>query len=125
MRHAPDLVCDFREPVLPGASTELQLRRRRSEAPARWADPGWWGGSADWGWGALGGPALWGTPLHVSGLGSGGPGRRVDTAGIGPSCAGVSVSCLPPWGSCLLGVEPRDRPHSTASPPGVPLQTGF
>ena len=30
---------------------ELQPRRRRSEALARWADPGWWGGSAGWGWG--------------------------------------------------------------------------
>lgn len=32
---------------------ELQPRRRRSEALARWADPGWWGGSAGWGWGLL------------------------------------------------------------------------
>lgn len=44
-----------------------------------------------------------------------------DAAGIGQSCAELSISCLL-LGSRLLGVGPWRQPRSTASPQGHPFR---
>ena len=118
--HAPDLVCDFRESVLPGACAKLWLRRQSSEAPARRADPGWQGGSADWGWGAFGGPALRGLRSMSQDWGRGAQAARGCCRNRPELCRGLCFlpACL---GELLAGSgTPRQAPFHRQPPRGSP-----